>query len=164
MQPAHAALLGTTLGGSALLGASYVAARPSASDWGRVPAIYHTPMLVSAALAVLALVGVLLYFSMLGGDRRMTWVLVGAAVGFFALQLAFLPLVRAALRGAVPRWTVTALLAATVVPTLVVAYVAITSTTPSATRQWVRAVVVLASLFAALHTIVMDAVLFGILF
>ena len=50
------------------------------------------------------------------------------------------------------------------VPTLVVAYVAITSTTPSATRQWVRAVVVLASLFAALHTIVMDAVLFGILF
>ena len=157
-----ASILVATGTSAVALGAAYTLQRPTAADFGRVPHSLRVEMLVGAAVSLLITVGLLVHVGLLASPIGVLeqWAACGALVAYTALQIAFLPLARAAMRGSVPRSAVRVLLAVAVVPLLVLLVVAVRSaTTP------VEAVVLggLASV-PVLHAIVNDAVLYGALF
>ena len=84
------------------------------------------------------------------------WALVACSSVYFALQLAFFPLLRASMRGEAPRNAVRLLLAAACVPLVAIATISLSSSD--------SALLGVFSVFPALHAIVNDAALFGVLF
>lgn len=144
-----------------MLGASYWIVRPTRADFGNVPRALHAEMLACAAVALLLLVGALLYFVATPLAPMQMWALVACVAVYFALQLAFFPVLRAALRGDVSRVAVRALLIAAVLPLVVIATLSLLAAYDS---LLVHVVVGACASIPVLHAVVNDAVLYGVLF
>ena len=95
-----AILVGVTVVVNALLWTSYAVTRPDATDFGNAPSSMHTYMLVMAALAYAANLASL---GLLAADARTSaadlYALSQWTALYYGLQLAFIPSVRAAVRG-----------------------------------------------------------------
>ena len=156
MPRAQLALLLATLVVNAALWVSYVSLKLRPSDFGRVPDSMRLYALATAGIAYvcnLAFVGLLC-----ARDRVPTssvYLALACVVAYYALQLGFVPLVRAAVRGDASRWLVRALLLACVLPISILAGIGVE-------LKDVRLATL--GVVTALHVMVNDAIIFGFLF
>jgi hypothetical protein len=157
MRTSKLILAATTVASNVALWTSYAAMKPDVrSDFGNVPNQLRGYLLIGAAvsfLCLLAFVGVLLTRE---NDSNVKLIFVSInLVVYYALQMAFLPLVRASTQGGASKWVVRWLLLACVVPITAVAAIGVEAR---------DARLSLFGLTAAAHTFVNDAMLYGFLF
>ena len=157
MHPSQVTLLVVFLVVNACLWVEYAAMRPTVGDFGAITndgaRVY---MLVAAAVAYLcniAFVG-LVVASKGVSPAHVDTVTVSVAV-YYVLQLAFLPLVRASLKGAIGKVWARGVLALCVLPLVAITIVAL---------QTKHAALVALSFVPLLHATVNDAALYGGLF
>ena len=150
-----AILVGVTVVVNALLWTSYAVTRPDATDFGNAPSSMHTYMLVMAALAYAANLASL---GLLAADARTSaadlYALSQWTAPYYGLQLAFIPSVRAAVRGDASRGWTRLLLVACVVPIVEIALLAWRSDASSTTLR-------ILCVFVVLHVALNDALLYG---
>lgn len=137
----------------------YAAMRPHSRDFGSVKGSIRVYMLVAAAVAYacnLAYVGLVVAAPLERLKATQVDTITIATAVYYLLQLAFLPLVRASLKGnGVSKFWVQSVLVLCILPMAVLAVVAVQTKNPA---------LIALSLVPLLHVTVNDAVLFGGMF
>ena len=149
-------LIVSTVVANVLLWISYLVMKPVASDFGKTPKKLQKYLLISATVAYLAL---LVFVGVLAKDKTASnidiWVAVCSILTYFGLQMAFLPLTRAAVQGGINRNWSRALLLLCTKPIMVLTGLAIGNRNP---------VLISLGLVVTLHVVINDALLFGFTF
>lgn len=149
-------LLVVTAACQALLWISYAIMRPTSKDFGNVPTNLHAYLIVTfglAHVANLAFVTRLALYPEASDD--VLRVATGMVVLYYGMQLAFLPLVRAATEHGYSKRYVRILLVACVAPMVVLAAMGL---------QTRDSFLGITGVFPAAHVLLDDALLYGLLF
>tara|TARA_B100000683_G_scaffold253445_1_gene271209 strand:- start:389 stop:856 length:468 start_codon:yes stop_codon:yes gene_type:complete len=155
MKPARLTLLCVAIVSNAALLASYLVTGVRASDFGNFPRPLWGYALLTASIAYvanLAFVGVAVADPKLSAEDA--YIIAACVFLYYALQVFFIPLVRASTQHAKSRWMARSMLIACVIPMAVVAGIGV---------RMGRVAGALAIIPAA-HVLINDAILYGFLF
>lgn len=159
MHPSQITLLTVTVVVNVCLWAEYAVMKPNGRDFGAVRGGMRLYMLAAAAVAYacnLAYVGLVTAAPLNGLKVSQVDAVTVATAVYYALQLAFLPLVRASLKNSdVSKFWVQSVLVLCILPMAVLAIVAMQSK---------NSALIALSIIPLLHVTINDAVLFGGMF